>query len=354
MAWCQLCFCNYCHCQERETEIPHCRFKYFNFVYWYKLWKKKKRLKTRLKGCNSDPGITSTRAMRNTPHWANTAPPVTFPTQLFSFPPSLVIFFLLTQSFISLRAPQRLSAVLESVAERPAVAQPSKDKAKASVEPLPAAASMTTLAAANGLVVDSSGNPVTPITDPSERGVSGEYSNLQGKDPARLQSQSQSQPHTGQAPVPGPGMEYCVLLFCCCICGFESTSKERLMEHMKEHEGDIISIILNKEQQQQQTEAQTSLQTAEWDVTLSPSSTLTVHSHNHLLSTDVVGYVSLPQRDCGGFQGVMSHDVSRILYSSNCQFWDCWSVAVRLQQLLSREDTWEAAKKIIFLSGINV
>jgi hypothetical protein len=45
------------------------------------------------------------------------------------------------------------------------------------------------------------------------------------------------------------GMEYCVLLFCCCICGFESTSKERLMEHMKEHEGDIISIILNKEQQ---------------------------------------------------------------------------------------------------------
>nr|XP_057932742.1 zinc finger protein 507 [Doryrhamphus excisus]XP_057932743.1 zinc finger protein 507 [Doryrhamphus excisus]XP_057932744.1 zinc finger protein 507 [Doryrhamphus excisus] len=46
-----------------------------------------------------------------------------------------------------------------------------------------------------------------------------------------------------------PGMEYCVLLFCCCICGFESTSKERLLEHMKEHEGDLISIILSKEQQ---------------------------------------------------------------------------------------------------------
>ncbi|XP_066511170.1 zinc finger protein 507-like [Hoplias malabaricus] len=45
------------------------------------------------------------------------------------------------------------------------------------------------------------------------------------------------------------GMEYCMLLFCCCICGFESTSKEQLMEHMKEHEGDIISIILSKEQQ---------------------------------------------------------------------------------------------------------
>uniref|UniRef100_A0A8D0AM95 Zinc finger protein 507 n=1 Tax=Sander lucioperca TaxID=283035 RepID=A0A8D0AM95_SANLU len=82
----------------------------------------------------------------------------------------------------------------------------------------------------------------------------------QGKDPARLQPQSQSQPRSGQAPVPGPGMEYCVLLFCCCICGFESTSKERLMEHMKEHEGDIISIILNKEQQ---AEAQPGLQTAE-------------------------------------------------------------------------------------------
>ncbi|XP_072527817.1 zinc finger protein 507 [Salminus brasiliensis] len=41
----------------------------------------------------------------------------------------------------------------------------------------------------------------------------------------------------------------CMLLFCCCICGFESTSKEKLMEHMKEHEGDIISIILSKEQQ---------------------------------------------------------------------------------------------------------
>ncbi|XP_023678491.1 zinc finger protein 507 [Paramormyrops kingsleyae] len=43
------------------------------------------------------------------------------------------------------------------------------------------------------------------------------------------------------------GAEHCVLLFCCCICGFESASKERLMEHMKEHEGEIISIILSKE-----------------------------------------------------------------------------------------------------------
>ncbi|XP_072926229.1 zinc finger protein 507 isoform X1 [Hemitrygon akajei] len=43
------------------------------------------------------------------------------------------------------------------------------------------------------------------------------------------------------------GTEYCVLLFCCCICGFESTSKELLMDHMKEHEGEIINIILNKD-----------------------------------------------------------------------------------------------------------
>ncbi|XP_026860569.2 zinc finger protein 507 [Electrophorus electricus] len=50
---------------------------------------------------------------------------------------------------------------------------------------------------------------------------------------------------TGQA----ARAEYCVLLFCCCICGFESTNKDQLMEHMKEHEGDIISIILSKDQQ---------------------------------------------------------------------------------------------------------
>lgn len=57
------------------------------------------------------------------------------------------------------------------------------------------------------------------------------------------------------------GMEYCVLLFCCCICGFESTSKEQLMEHMKQHEGDLISIILSKEQQgNQPTETSSSSQ----------------------------------------------------------------------------------------------
>ncbi|NXR86343.1 ZN507 protein, partial [Hypocryptadius cinnamomeus] len=47
--------------------------------------------------------------------------------------------------------------------------------------------------------------------------------------------------------LPHLGTEYCVLLFCCCICGFESTNKESLLDHMKEHEGEIINIILNKD-----------------------------------------------------------------------------------------------------------
>ncbi|NXX95313.1 ZN507 protein, partial [Centropus bengalensis] len=47
--------------------------------------------------------------------------------------------------------------------------------------------------------------------------------------------------------LPHLSTEYCVLLFCCCICGFESTNKENLLDHMKEHEGEIINIILNKD-----------------------------------------------------------------------------------------------------------
>lgn len=109
---------------------------------------------------------------------------------------------------------------MDVAAECPPGFQPSKDRAKASAE------------ASAGLSVDSSG---CVLADPVEPSVSVQYSTL---------SQSQS-----QAPAPGAGMEYCVLLFCCCICGFESTSKEHLMEHMKDHEGDIISIILNKQQQ---------------------------------------------------------------------------------------------------------
>lgn len=47
--------------------------------------------------------------------------------------------------------------------------------------------------------------------------------------------------------LPHLSTEYCVLLFCCCICGFESTNKVNLLDHMKEHEGEIINIILNKD-----------------------------------------------------------------------------------------------------------
>ncbi|TWW67099.1 zinc finger protein 507 [Takifugu flavidus] len=130
----------------------------------------------------------------------------------------------------SSRAPQR-SAGMDVVAECPPAVHPSKDKAKASAE------------AAVGVSVDGPGCVLPGATDPLEPGVSVQY------------------PTLSQAPAPGAGMEYCVLLFCCCICGFESTSKEHLMEHMKDHEGDIISIILNK--QQQQAEAPPRLQSAE-------------------------------------------------------------------------------------------
>nr|XP_045010301.1 zinc finger protein 507 isoform X2 [Jaculus jaculus] len=46
---------------------------------------------------------------------------------------------------------------------------------------------------------------------------------------------------------PAPGPELCVLLFCCCICGFESTSKDSVLAHMKEHEDEVVSVILNKD-----------------------------------------------------------------------------------------------------------
>ena len=66
------------------------------------------------------------------------------------------------------------------------------------------------------------------------------------------------------------------------------------MDHMKEHEGDIISIILNKEQQQ--PEAQPGLQTAEWAVSsiLHFLLMLTLHSCYDPLPPEVFHYVSLP------------------------------------------------------------
>ncbi|KAM9832050.1 zinc finger protein 507 [Neosynchiropus ocellatus] len=117
----------------------------------------------------------------------------------------------------SSRAPQKFPEVQESLTERPAVASASAGQQKTRVE-----APAVTRLGADGQVK----------TEPSQ---------------------------TVSAAHMGSNMEYCVLLFCCCICGFESTSKERLMEHMKEHEGDIISIILNKDQLQtaQQADAPT-------------------------------------------------------------------------------------------------
>ncbi|XP_014855540.1 PREDICTED: zinc finger protein 507 isoform X1 [Poecilia mexicana] len=137
----------------------------------------------------------------------------------------------------SSRVSQRRPAGPESGAECPAVILPLKETASSQVGPHPTHTSVTKAS----LPSDSPPGPPTHPPD-STQGPA------QGK-------------RTGPATT-GPPTEYCMLLFCCCICGFESTSKERLMEHMKEHEGDIISIILNKEQQQE-AEAQAGLQTAE-------------------------------------------------------------------------------------------
>ncbi|XP_028298088.1 zinc finger protein 507 [Gouania willdenowi] len=103
----------------------------------------------------------------------------------------------------SSRASQKVSSLPESVVDRPALTPHPED----TVEPPPKAKSLTT-----------EGQSSAPPSEPRP----------QDKEPS-------------------PGLEYCMLLFCCCICSLEFTSKDRLMEHMKEHEGDIISIILNKE-----------------------------------------------------------------------------------------------------------
>lgn len=87
--------------------------------------------------------------------------------------------------------------------------------------------------------------PGTPenLSSPPEL-VSQAPSNSEKLSPSSDPTVDISEKPTSTAP---PGMEYCVLLFCCCICGFESTSKENLLDHMKEHEGEIVNIILSKE-----------------------------------------------------------------------------------------------------------
>ncbi|XP_050971639.1 zinc finger protein 507 [Labeo rohita] len=123
--------------------------------------------------------------------------------------------------------------------------------------------------AINEAISQSSRSPPTPLKSTHETGVERPYIVLNRKDkqspdvaPAtggpegNTVRSSSSREQVGGAVAwrsgsgqTRAGMEYCVLLFCCCICGFESTSKEQLMEHMKQHEGDLISIILSKEQQ---------------------------------------------------------------------------------------------------------
>ncbi|KAK7913204.1 hypothetical protein WMY93_013415 [Mugilogobius chulae] len=117
----------------------------------------------------------------------------------------------------SSRAPQKLPPVQEPPTDRPAPA--SVDKPKSSLEQLSSPFTATSLS------VD------LPNTPADQSQVGPDSHSPQGKDSQQ------------------PATEYCLLLFCCCICGFESTNKERLLEHMKEHEGDLISIILNKDQQ---------------------------------------------------------------------------------------------------------
>lgn len=142
----------------------------------------------------------------------------------------------------SSRASQKQSAVLEPVAERLA-APHSNDRNRGPVdEPLSPASATKDPLAANRSSDFAADKPQWPA----------EFPTPQETDPAPLPSVFR--PITTPLVPPGPGMEYCVLLFCCCICSLEFTSKERLMEHMKEHEGDIISIILSREQQAQTAE----------------------------------------------------------------------------------------------------
>ncbi|XP_026123694.1 zinc finger protein 507-like [Carassius auratus] len=101
--------------------------------------------------------------------------------------------------------------------------------------------------AINEAISQSSRSPAAPLKSAHET-VLNRRDKPEGNNPVRSQAGGAVPWQSGSEQI-RPGMEYCVLLFCCCICGFESSSKEQLMEHMKQHEGDLISIILSKEQQ---------------------------------------------------------------------------------------------------------
>ncbi|KAK0154471.1 Zinc finger protein 507 [Merluccius polli] len=158
----------------------------------------------------------------------------------------------------SSRGPQKLSATLEPVAERSSVGSPRDQAPRGPIDTALAFTPTTTTTTPSSTMDTSATSQTIHSAVELSQWSSVEVSSATPQ-PHHAPAPSSSSESPQQTPGPaapaasghGPGMEYCVLLFCCCICGFESTSKERLMEHMKEHEGDIISIILNKEQQQQ-------------------------------------------------------------------------------------------------------
>lgn len=147
--------------------------------------------------------------------------------------------------FFSLRTPQRSTAVMESLTDRTVA---------------PSIETTAVLKEAPPLVMDPP--PLRLTVEPGEIPVGREQScspenEEDYEEEVQVSLMRHTQPQTGPAAASIAGTEYCMLLFCCCICGFESISKKRLMDHMKEHEGDIISIILSKEQQQQMGKAAT-------------------------------------------------------------------------------------------------
>ncbi|XP_058238146.1 zinc finger protein 507 [Hemibagrus wyckioides] len=101
--------------------------------------------------------------------------------------------------------------------------------------------------AINEAMSQSSRSPVVPSKSGPDPSVDRPYIILNQKEKTSPPSAQRALVRKGGTGVPPSGLEYCVLLFCCPVCSFESTSKEQLMEHMKEH--DFISIILSKEQQ---------------------------------------------------------------------------------------------------------
>ncbi|KAK3510063.1 hypothetical protein QTP70_026792 [Hemibagrus guttatus] len=110
--------------------------------------------------------------------------------------------------------------------------------------------------AINEAMSQSSRSPVVPSKSGPDPSIDRPYIILSQKEKTSPPSVQRALMRKGGTGVPPAGLEYCVLLFCCPVCSFESTSKDQLMEHMKEH--DFISIILSKEQQgSQASEAST-------------------------------------------------------------------------------------------------